>query len=39
MCEILKIIYDDNYLNKLENVNVTGDPNAKNSVKSRKFYC
>ena len=33
MCDILKIVYDDNYLNKLEYVNVTGDPNAKNSVK------
>ncbi len=33
MCNILKIDYDDNYLNKLEYVNLTGDPNAKNSIK------
>ena len=32
MCSILKIDYDENYLNKLKDVNLTGDPNAKNSL-------
>ena len=32
MCDTLKIVYDDNYLNKLKDINLTGDPNAKNSI-------
>ena len=32
MCNILKIDFDKNYLNKLKDVNLTGDPNAKNSI-------
>lgn len=32
MCSNLKIDYDKNYLNKLKNVNLTGDPNAKISI-------
>ena len=33
ICNLLKIDYDDNYQSKLEFVNLTGDINAKNSVK------
>ena len=32
MCKTLKIDYDKNYLNKLKDVHLTGDPNAKNSA-------
>ena len=32
MCSTLKIDYDKNYLNKLKDVNLTGDPNAKISI-------
>ena len=32
MCSILKIDYDKNYLKKIKDVNLTGDPNAKNSI-------
>ena len=31
MCKILKIDYDENYLNKLKDINLTGDPDAKNA--------
>ena len=33
MCETLKINYDNNYLNRLKDINLTGDPNAKISTK------
>ncbi len=32
MCDTLKIVYDENYLNKLKDINLTGDPNAKISI-------
>ena len=32
MCRVLKIDYDNDYLSKLKNINITGDPNAKNSM-------
>ena len=32
MCSTLKIDYDKNYLNKLKDVNLTGDVNAINSI-------
>lgn len=32
MCDILEIDYDNNYLDKLKNVNLTGDSTAKKSV-------
>ena len=32
MCSTLKIDYDKNYLNKLKDIHLTGDPNAKNSI-------
>ena len=33
MCNILKVDYEDNYLSKLKDINLTGDPTAKNSLK------
>ena len=32
MCSSLKIDYDKNFIEKLKNVNVTGDPNALNAT-------
>ena len=31
MCNTLEIDYDKDYLNKLKDINLTGDPNARNS--------
>ena len=33
MCDILKVDYNDNYLIKLKDINLTGDLTAKNSLK------
>ena len=33
MCNILKVDYEDNYLSRLKDINLTGDPTAKNSLK------
>lgn len=32
MCNILKVDYDDNYISKLKDINLTGDGKAKNSI-------